>query len=247
VMDRKYYAFDLDGTLGDFHDYLHDYIDFFKMQISNDAAYKIKLDAAYKIFIEKIAEKTDIRECTLFNLDMIFLIIRENVSDAVIYSNNSDPNVLAFAKDVIEALVKRPVFCYLMHWNHKFRNNEIVRGDRGNARKTMPVLKRAFAECGHDVKPEQVVFYDDQIHPDLVENLRENYIHIDAYRADSNKKLTSKLFIESINESGINQPLVANNNFNELVPINQEGGKRTRSRYRRRKVNKKTNKKRKSK
>jgi hypothetical protein len=237
-MDRKYYAFDLDGTLSDIHD-LNDYLDFFKMQISNDAA--------YKIFIEKIAEKTDIRKCTLFNLDMIFLIIREKISDAVIYSNNSDPNVLVFVKDVIEALVKRPVFCYLMHWDHVFRNNEIVRGDPGNARKTWPVLKRAFAECGHDVKPEQVYYFDDQIHPDLKRSV--NYTRVKEYRTnlDLNNELISKIFRESLEESGINQQLVANKNFNDLVPINQEGGKRSRSRYRRCKVNKKTNKKKKSK
>jgi hypothetical protein len=263
-MDRKYYAFDLDGTLSDIHG-LNDYLDFFKMHISNDAA--------YKIFISKIAEKVDKRECTLFNLKMIFLIIREKISDAVIYSNNSDPNVLAFAKDVIEALLKRPVFCYLMHWNHHLRNNEIVRGDRGNARKTWSVLKKAFAECGHDVKPEQVYYFDDQIHPDLKRSV--NYTKVKEYRTnlDLNNELISKIFRESLEESGIIQPLVANNNFNviennnesginpplvpninqklvvnnifnDLVPINKEGGKRTRSRYRRRKVNKKTNKKR---
>ena len=240
---RPYYAFDLDGTLSDIHG-LNDYLDFFRINISNND-YHQKLEAAYKIFIRKIVEKTDIQECTLFNLDMIFLIIKENVSDAVIYSNNSDPNVLVFVKDVIEGLVGRPVFCYLMHWDHELRKNEIVRGDPGNARKTWSVLKKAFAKCGHDVRPEQVFYFDDQEHPDLKGQV--NYTKVKEYRTDLdlNNELIRKIFYESLEESGINQPLVANNNFNELP--NMEGGKRTRTRYRRRKTSKKTNKKRKSK
>lgn len=267
---RLYYAFDLDGTLSDIHD-LNDYLDFFRINISNNR--RQNLNAAYDIFIKKIVEKTNKQECTLFNLDMIFLIMRENVSDAVIYSNNSDPNVLVFVKDVIEGLVERPVFCYLMHWDHDLRKNEIVRGDPGNARKTWLVLKRAFAECGHDVKPEQVFYFDDQEHPDL--RRKVNYTKVKEYRTDLdlNNELIRKIFYESLQESGINQALVANN-FNELEPIpnmegfeepqinqalvankfnelpsmpNQGGGKRTRSRYRRLKTSKNTNKKKKSK
>ena len=234
-----HYAFDLDGTLGDFHDYLHDYIDIFKAQTSNNSR-RQKLETAYKTFIYKIAEKVDKRECTIFNWSMILLIIRENISNAVIYSNNSDPNILNFAKDIIEALVKRPVFCYLMHWNHHLRNNEIVRGDRGNARKTWSVLKKGFLEgCDVIVEPDQVVFYDDQIHPDLVKNLRKNYIHIDDYRTKSNNALIRQLFDESIRESGlINDEPLNQGNFNELPEMPQDGGKR------RRKTSKKTNKKR---
>ena len=234
-----HYAFDLDGTLGDFHDYMHDYIDIFKAQTSNNSRRK-KLDSAYQIFISKIVEKIDLQECTIFNLQMIFLIVKNNVSNAVIYSNNSNPNILNFAKDVIEALLKRPVFCYLMHWNHHFRNNEIVRGDRGNARKTWSVLKKGFLEgCDVIVEPDQVVFYDDQIHPDLVKKLGKNYIHIDDYRTKTNNALIRKLFDESITESGLtnDQPL-NEGNFNVLPEMPQDGGRR------KRKTNKRTNKKR---
>ena len=92
-----------------------------------------------------------------------------------------------------------------MHWDHKFRSTEIVKGDPGNALKRWLTLKRAFREgCGvKDLKPEQVYFYDDQRHQDLIKELGDKYIHIKPFDINTNYSLVDTLALKSIEELGL--------------------------------------------
>jgi hypothetical protein len=245
---QKYYAFDLDATLGDFGE-IANLLDYFYVEGAS-ADLKIKLDAAYTVFIGKVVANVENGSCKLFNPEILDVIDQNKVQQAIIYSNNSHRETLVFAKDVIEGLFGRSVFCFLMEWGHPYRTNEIVKGDPGNARKTWLTLQRGFSEgCSINVEPDQVLFYDDQKHPDLMNLLRENYKHIRGYVTDFNKEVEtlSTVIIESLAEASLNGDEAYHKLLGNLYPFNNitGGGKKTRSRYRKKRKTrcKKLNKK----
>lgn len=221
-----HYAFDLDATIGDF-DKVADILDYFYVYNVSFELNK-KLIDAYYIFVEKIVEQIKNGSCKIFNPEILHVIQDNNVQNAVIYSNNSHYETLVFAKDVIEAYFNRPVFCFLMHWGHDFRIDEIVSGDPGNGRKTWLVLKRAFKECSLEVKPDQVLFYDDQKHPDLMQVLGENYIQVRYYRGEFNSEAIKYSVARSLTEVGLDND---DEYKTSIEPIGQifGGSKKTRS------------------
>ena len=211
-METEYYGFDLDNTIGNFED--DEYLDWFYIKGASNKL-NAMLVKAYNIFVNKVA--TRIYDTKIFNPLILKLIVDKNISNAVIYSNNSNLDTLIFAKNVIEIFLKRDVFCFLMHWDHKFRSTEIVKGDPGNALKRWATLKRGFREgCGvKGLKPEQVYFYDDQQHQDLIKELGDRYNNIKPYEVDVNFEFINILALESIEEFG----LFDDNEFNSYYDI----------------------------
>jgi len=199
-MDGKYYGFDLDNTIGNFEDDV--YLDWFYIEGASNKL-NTTLKKAYDIFVNKVV--THIHKTKIFNPFILNLINKNNISNAVIYSNNSNLDTLIFAKNVIENFVGHGVFCFLMHWDHRFRTTEIVKGDPGNALKRWATLKRGFREgCGiKGLKPEQVYFYDDQRHQDLMKELGDRYINIKPYEVDINVEFVNILALKSIEEIGL--------------------------------------------
>jgi hypothetical protein len=245
---QKYYAFDLDATLGDFGE-IANLLDYFYVEGASDDL-KIKLDMAYKLFIGKVVVNVRNGSCLLFNPEILNVIGKNKVENAIIYSNNSHRETLVFAKDVIEGLFGRSIFCFLMEWGHPFRTNEIVKGDRGNGAKTWLTLQRGFLEgCDITIEPDQVLFYDDQKHNDLMNVLGGNYKHIRGYVIDFDKEVErlSNATIESLAETGLNGDEEYHTLLGKLYPFNNVtgGGKKTRSHYRKKRktICKKSNKK----
>jgi hypothetical protein len=199
-MDAKYYGFDLDNTIGNFED--DGYLDWFHIEGASNKL-NATLKKAYDIFVNKVV--IHIHKTKIFNPLILKLIIENNVSNSVIYSNNSNLDTLVFAKNVIEKFIGHEVFCFLMHWGHRFRTTEIVKGDPGNALKRWVTLKRGFREgCGiKGLKPEQVYFYDDQRHQDLMKELGDRYNNIKSYEADINVEFVNNLALKSIEEIGL--------------------------------------------
>jgi len=199
-MDAKYYGFDLDNTIGNFED--DGYLDWFHIEGASNKL-NATLKKAYDIFVNKVV--IHIHKTKIFNPLILKLIIENNVSNSVIYSNNSNLDTLVFAKNVIEKFIGHEVFCFLMHWGHRFRTTEIVKGDPGNALKRWVTLKRGFREgCGiKGLKPEQVYFYDDQRHQDLMKELGNRYNNIKSYEADINVEFVNNLALKSIEEIGL--------------------------------------------
>jgi hypothetical protein len=91
-------------------------------------------------------------------------------------------NKLVFAKDYLERLLDKKLFYNLIDWNHPLRANEIVKGDPGNAVKTWNVLEKGlFQAFGTLPEPDDVVFFDDLAHRDLVKVLENNYVQVEEY------------------------------------------------------------------
>jgi len=247
--NQIYYAFDLDRTLGDFGE-IANLLDYFYIEGASGEL-KNKLDDAYNKFIEKIVANVRNGSCKLFNPEILNVIGENKVENAIIYSNNSHRETLIFAKDVIEGLFGRSVFCFLMEWDHPYRTNEIVNGDPGNARKTWLTLQRGFLEgCNVNVEPDQVLFYDDQKHPDLMNNIGTNYQNIIPYITNFKDDIEALSFatIQSLAEARLNGDEDYKRLSGKLYPFNTVtgGGKKTRSRYRKKRktICKKSNKKR---
>jgi hypothetical protein len=227
----QFYGFDLDHTLGDFS-YLDKYLDFFKFEdpIKTSDSLKTKLDNGYKVFIKNVVagihrnnsvnsvNKTNKNSyiptgiCKIFNPELLEFFVENKAKfesgefKAIIYSNNTYYETLRFAKDVIEEYVGCEIFCYLMHWDHKFRNDEIVKGDPGNARKTWAILKKGFETgCGGEPEPANVKFYDDLIHEELVKTLDDNYVHLTAYYAVPSTDLLMESVLIACEESGLDE------------------------------------------
>jgi hypothetical protein len=233
---QKYYGFDLDETLGDFGE-IANFLDYFYVEgASNDL--EIKLRTAYKLFIRKVVANVINGSCKLFNPEILNVIDENNVEKAIIYSNNSHRETLIFAKDVIEGYFGRSIFCFLMEWGHPYRIDEIVKGDRGNGAKKWLTLQRGFLEdCHVNVEPDQVLFYDDQKHPDLRTVLGENYKHIRGYVTSFDEEVEhlSNATIQSLDEAGLNHDKEYHRLLGNLYPFNNNvsgGGKKTRTRYR---------------
>lgn len=233
-MESEYYGFDLDNTLGNFED--DGYLDWFYIKGASNKLNNT-LEKAYNIFVSKVALR--IHDTKIFNPFILKLILENNVSNAVIYSNNSNLDTLKFAKNVIEKFVRRDVFCFLMHWNHKFRSTEIVKGDPGNALKRWITLKKAFRDgCGvKDLKPEQVYFYDDQQHQDLIKELGNRYINIKPYDINMNHVLVDTLALKSIEEMGLFEDDEYNSYYDVVKLKMRMKGKKETSNNKKRKPN----------
>jgi hypothetical protein len=117
----------------------------------------------------------------------------------MIYSNNANPYTLRFAHELIKAVlgVEKEIFCPLVHWGHPLRDAEIRSKlpplPLGHGPKQVETIINAFTErqkCGYytaktghiTITPADVIFIDDQIHPEIARTLPpENYLHVQSY------------------------------------------------------------------
>ena len=204
-MASVYYVFDVDGTLTDQYSYFLFLADFKPRGIYKDDVVKYEihlrnhltdktqkyLDVAYKQFVHLVAQKesSDVPLGILRPglLDVCREILRQihagECGGALMYSNNPNGMVLEFIRDIIHEILGEPIFCALADWNHPLRTPEITAGEPGAADKTWRVLQQIILkDCGERVTPRQVMFFDDQHHPNLEEVLPAgNYIHVTPY------------------------------------------------------------------
>ena len=212
-MPSLYYGFDLDHTLGDFK-YIDKYLDFFYMETKVGVTLSNKLTHGYAFFIDEVVKHIRSGELHMFNPEILDTIMslksdfENGIATALIYSNNTHYETLVFAKDVIEKYVGTEIFCYLMDWNHDFRVNEIDKQEPGSANKTWDVLYKGFnTGCGDTPTPDQVVFYDDMSHTNLIEVLGPtNYKLIKPYTSVLNEEsveILTKSIISSLKSSSL--------------------------------------------
>jgi hypothetical protein len=189
-------AFDMDETIGNVWQ-------FFPMV---DALIHDAPDA-YKIFVKEIAKRERTTTLGLIRPGLVAFFEKiaveqqfGNVGPVVLYSNNSAEEMLTFTQDLIHELVGRPIIQFCAHWGHPIRANEINPNQPGSGQKTWATLVNIFRACGVEATPERTLFFDDQIHPNLVEVLQENYIHVNAYSYRIPKQIRIEILKESVTD-----------------------------------------------
>jgi len=151
------------------------------------------------------------------------MITLKNFGGAIIYSNNDSPPVLDFTKDIIEKALGRPVFCDVIYRTHPMRNGIDFNVERTtlDAKKTWEALKYILenGECGAtNVRPEDVFFFDDLRHPDLLRNLPPgHYIHVSPYSYRATFDTLAKLYMNAIRASSFAQDTEYHEEFFEYL------------------------------
>jgi hypothetical protein len=224
----SYIVFDLDATLAELDpafyflcDLRHDSI----TEIIPPEELKSSLEVAYKSFVQQIATI----ESSEFPLGLLRpgildvmselneLKSRGIVKGIVIYSNNGYLANLEFVRDVIHTYLNvNDLFCDLIHWGHEDRVIELTVPKRaGSAYKTWNVLSNILANgpCRATVpiSPKQVYFFDDQLHEDLMKNLKSsNYKIVQPYKFKASFERIAEVYKTALSDANIstNESLV---------------------------------------
>jgi hypothetical protein len=103
----------------------------------------------------------------------------------VIYSNNGNLETLEFARDIIhDALQTHTLILDCIHLHHPYRKKELRKINESASPKKWSTIQKILTEgkCkAINPKPEEVIFFDDAMHPDIVLNLNLNYITFRPY------------------------------------------------------------------
>ena len=226
-------VFDLDLTLGDFHS-LYYYLT--SIMIVN--SYRLKgygtpqvslnlkkqLGDAYERFVMAVAQEERAGRLGLlrsgiipFLENLLKLFDRGYVKGLMIYSNNGSLPTLQFVDDLFKVIYNREtVFCDLIHYDHPIRKQEIRGHPDNSAPKTWQGVSAALKSglcAGIGLRPEEVIFVDDQPHIDLMNTLGSRYIHIQPYIYHVPKQKIATLFQNAINNSGLS----ANPEYNQVL------------------------------
>ncbi len=220
-----FFVFDLDETLANVYSPFY-FLGDLKPDVFGKDAEMIRnknspeltsaLEEAYKIFVRKVA-LAEIREIPLGILRPGILELMGQIKrwrmeglDArvAIYSNNGHLLMLQFARDVIEAAIGAPgMICDCIYWADPRRAAEVDATKPGYGQKTIKVLIQALQQgpchAPADLKPEQIMFFDDQLHPDMIAALDWRYIHVKPHAYKAPVHLIRKYYVEALREAGI--------------------------------------------
>jgi len=206
-----YFVFDLDATLADMSAPYH-FISSLRLPFTKILPVNLakELDAAYKLFVERILQK----EPSLGILRPGILTIMEKLESlkkrgylttVIIYSNNSHLPSLEFVRDLINKHVGSKLISECIHWEHPIRNNEKELYP-GMYPKTWNTLSRII---GQRVTKKDVFFFDDLKHPDLYSALKENYYKVPPYKFHAPVAEIADIFKSAIKDAHISIPQFA--------------------------------------
>jgi hypothetical protein len=245
-----WYVFDLDETLGDFYTSYYFLCDlqtktFFKDTNPNKSIHispelERQLQTIYSDFVSKIASAED-SDTPLGILrpgiiDIMRAIQNQRKSgiaeNVIIYSNNASLATLQFARDIIRKAIGVPDFISdCIHWYHPLREGEIQKGKPGYADKTFSVITNVIKHITNDpsieIKPSQVVFFDDVLHVDMMLQLSDtNYLVVKPYSYRTPFKHIAQIYQDAILKSNIQDNINLYNEYkNHLkkycgIPLN---------------------------
>jgi hypothetical protein len=225
-MPPYWFVFDLDETLTHMNPYFAAICSFFtdevaieagapQLAVARPAALDGPLQTAYENFVRAVAVEelgpTPLGVVRPGAIELFRQIGRLKdaglAGGAFIYSNNGTMRILQFVADVIhEALGRRDLFCDYSH----------LRDPRRTPDKPTPIDKplKLFhriqeiirtGPCGAVAAPaaEDVFFFDDIIHPDILSKIKANYIQVLPYTYQVNADRFATLYFNALNEAGI--------------------------------------------
>jgi predicted phosphatase len=217
-----YLVFDLDGTLGDFtilwkvlcnlrqESFFKRFPDKIKPMPNQD--FEWQLSIAYEAFVKQIAaaETSDaplgIFRPGIFDLFAEIVKMKKNgkCSGAIIYTNNGSLSLVECVRDVINTAMRYKVFDDVLYYYHPIR---IRRNPVPNPRKTWDEMKTLLvdSECAAplSVDPHEVMFFDDQMHHELMGRLGANYVKVSEYKAACDVEALLKIYTDSLRKGEI--------------------------------------------
>jgi FMN phosphatase YigB (HAD superfamily) len=211
-MSKKVAVFDLDGTIGDFMS-----VDYFSyiydietiLSDNNSKIHRKKLKEEYKTyddetlkFLKELKEtfedkmiKEGFTQLLLRpNIVEIIRLLKKEVKDFLIYSNNGNLYNLEFAGRAIENMTYNPgLFKAYMHRSDSIRD-EFDGMLTGSRLKTVKTIKKAVKRF-LNYEPSRIIFFDDIVHPDLMYNMDVNYVNVNRFDANLTEDKLEKIFL----------------------------------------------------
>ena len=218
-MPKGVAVFDLDNTLGDLSsiDYFSNIYDVESILRSSSISEKNKqiIKENYNSYSTEVKDfLLELRDTYEKNLDMYGyteLILRKDVekimnplvnaidnmslAGCIIYSNNGNPYTLEFTGRAFERYYERKdiFFAYLERTNPL--RNEFDENPTGARKKTVATIQKVTKELRNisDVEPSDIIFFDDLIHPDLIEK-GVTYINVKPYNSIIHQHKLNEMF-----------------------------------------------------
>ena len=216
-----YLAFDLDGTLGNFL-ILWKFLcglrqsEFYRTlpAASPSEDLKWELDISYSSFVKRIADaETSSNPLGIFRpriFDMLKAVAKlkaqGKITGVIMYTNNSSLSLVNLVRDVVHYIVKAPLFDGIFHYTHPIRPVQQLTG-KPSPNKSWAELSLILKAAGapETVQPENVMFFDDQIHHDLLTRLGANYVKVFEYTYNPPLSTVADLYYSSLKNSNLTQ------------------------------------------
>jgi hypothetical protein len=218
-----YLVFDLDATLANVASVIFILQDLTgytwnSREVPTPLNLKDRLDAAYKLFVKKIVNlernsetRIGILRPGILDIMEISLKLQEEgkCKGVMIYSNNSSIKGLEFIRDLIHTyLGTQNLIKDCIHRNHHFRMDP--NGDYAilnNCQKTWNSLRNLLIK-GKCLAPasldkSSVLFFDDNLHPDLEINLGENYVTFPPYNYNVKWSIIEEIYNSTLEETDL--------------------------------------------
>lgn len=216
-----YLAFDLDGTLGNFMVLWkmlcalrqNEFYAFKPVKVIPTPSEDLKwdLDISYSSFVKRVATlETSQAPLGIFRPGIFNLFKTVNqlkaegkINGVIMYTNNGSLSLVNFIKDVINYVCKSNAFDGVFYYHHQLR----VKGADGKPQpqKTWAELKVLLKSIGAPdaIKPNEVMFFDDQDHYSLITNLGANYIKVDSYNYNPPLATVLDIYYKSLKNSDL--------------------------------------------
>lgn len=180
-----YFVFDMDETIAQLYTVYH-FIESFKKE------------SHYKKFVKNILKEESnkplgiLRPGILNVMSKLYELHKKGkIKGVVIYSNNGHLESVEFIRDLINKHVGNKLIKECIHWDHPLRG-------RYKTNKTWKELNNILMNGVYkdkNVNKDQVYFFDDLCHTDLMENI--NYYKVPAYTFKASFDRIANIYADS--------------------------------------------------
>lgn len=175
---------------------------------------KSNMSSAYNEFVNIIAKRETskhplgILRPGILKVMKAVLEKRKNGSckGVIMYTNNSDADMVNFSRDLIHRCMGAKIFDDCIYVHHHLRAKRTIYPDFIKTWSTLRDLLIESLNIYNNFEPQDVLFYDDQDHTDLMERLGKNYIKVEPYVYEPEPKQIAKIAFESLRHNKMFEP-----------------------------------------